>query len=84
METRSNWLMVSLIVGVLIAATIGFALWLLEARTARGPFTKFVLNSQWTAFRKVRVSIYLASRSDGLQRSGSSLLTRASSQYGSS
>ena len=37
METRSNWLMVSLIVGVLIAATIGFALWLLEARDGEGP-----------------------------------------------
>lgn len=37
METRSNWLMVSLVVGLLIAAAVGFAHWLGQARDAEGP-----------------------------------------------
>jgi phospholipid/cholesterol/gamma-HCH transport system substrate-binding protein len=37
METRSNWLMVSLVVGLLTAATISFTLWLMEAHDADGP-----------------------------------------------
>ena len=36
METRSNWLMVSLVVGLLISAAIGFAAWLTQARDAEG------------------------------------------------
>ena len=36
METRSNWLKVSLVVGLLIAAVIGFTLWLIQSREADG------------------------------------------------
>ena len=37
METHSNWLKVSLIVGLLMVTAIGFALWLLQASDAKGP-----------------------------------------------
>lgn len=37
METHSNWLKVSLIVGLLMITAIGFALWLLQASDAEGP-----------------------------------------------
>jgi ABC-type transporter Mla subunit MlaD len=37
METHSNWLKVSLIVGLLTITAIGFALWLLKASDAKGP-----------------------------------------------
>lgn len=37
METRSNWLMVSLVVGLLIAAAIAFAVWLMQGRDPDGP-----------------------------------------------
>ena len=36
METRSNWLKVSLVVGLLITAVIGFTLWLIQSREADG------------------------------------------------
>lgn len=37
METHSNWLKVSLIVGLLFTAAVGFAFWLLQASDAEGP-----------------------------------------------
>lgn len=37
METHSNWLKVSLIVGLLLTAAVGFAFWLLQASDAEGP-----------------------------------------------
>lgn len=37
METRSNWLIVGLVVGFLTAAAMVFALWLMQARDAEGP-----------------------------------------------
>jgi phospholipid/cholesterol/gamma-HCH transport system substrate-binding protein len=37
METSSNWLKVSLIVGLLLVSVVGFALWLLQASDTRGP-----------------------------------------------
>lgn len=37
METRSKWMMVSLVVGLLISAAIAFALWLRAAQNAEGP-----------------------------------------------
>lgn len=37
METRSNWLMVGLVVGLLVAAAMVFALWLMQARNGEGP-----------------------------------------------
>lgn len=37
METRSNWLMVSVVVGLLTAAALSIVLWFLQARAAEGP-----------------------------------------------
>lgn len=37
METESNWLKVGLILGLLTAAALGFAIWLAESRDAEGP-----------------------------------------------
>lgn len=37
METRSNWMMVALVVGLLITGGIGFAIWLMQARDGDGP-----------------------------------------------
>lgn len=37
METHSNWLKVSLIVGLLTITAIGFAFWLLQTSDAKGP-----------------------------------------------
>jgi phospholipid/cholesterol/gamma-HCH transport system substrate-binding protein len=36
-ETRSNWLMVGLVVGLLITAAIAFAVWLMQGRDPDGP-----------------------------------------------
>jgi ABC-type transporter Mla subunit MlaD len=37
METHSNWLKVSLIVGLLLTAAVGLAFWMLQASDAEGP-----------------------------------------------
>ncbi|MES2337679.1 MAG: MlaD family protein [Pseudomonadota bacterium] len=37
METHSNWLKVSMVVGLLLTALIGFAFWIIQASDAEGP-----------------------------------------------
>lgn len=38
METGSSWVKVSLIVGLLMTAAVGFALWLIQASDYRGAY----------------------------------------------